>query len=594
MRVACLLVPLFPLAARLRAEPSLAGEAVAACAGSGPGSRVLAATRAARRAGIRPGQTLAQARAILPALIARATDPWCEQAAQDALLELAEQFSPRVEDGGPGTVFLDLDGLERLYAAASRTPRRRGDAAGAAAPLGRAAPRPPGPPLDSPRPETKHAPERPPPAATAGSTAGEPAGMRRAPPSSPPSAAGAAAETAATVSPEVSPAELALGRELLAAAARVGLPAGVGIAASKLAAWVAAGLPGSPRIVPAGCEAEFLAPLPIGRLAPEVELAATLSSWGLRSIGDFARLAAADVHSRLGAAGAALHDIARGRDPRPLQPRPGSAALQEGLALEWPLATLEPFLFVAHAALDRLLTRLAGRGCGCQRLELLLRLEPDGSDLRSLTLPAPTREAKTLLTLVRLELEARPPGAPVIGFVFTAHPGAPNAAQLSLFGPAALSPDRLATTLARLFALLGPGRIGSPAPADVHRPEAFQLVPFLPPPPPLTPPAACEGRGLLAVRSLRPALPLEVQVAGETPHERPSHVRPLGGDDTVKRLRLEAPVRVASGPWQLEEGWWSEQPVAREYWDLELASGPLVRVYRERTSGNWFADGIYD
>lgn len=545
MRVACLLVPLFPLAARLRAEPTLAGEAVALCAGSGPGARVLAATRAARRAGIRSGQTLAQARALLPSLLARASDPWCERAAQDALLELAERFSPRVEDAGAGTAFLDLDGLARIY-------------------------RPSSPPAAAPmQPRVTSKP----------STTGESADDGNA--------------------DESSAAELALGRELLAAAARTSLPVGVGIAASKLAAWVAAGLPGSPRIVPAGRETEFLAPLPITRLAPEVELATTLASWGLRSIGDFARLAAADVHGRLGTVGATLHEVARGRDPRPLQPRPPSAALQEGLALEWPLATLEPFLFVARAALDRLLARLETRGYGCQRLELLLRLDPDGSDVRSLTLPAPTREAKTLLTLIRLDLEARPPGAPVIGFVFTAHPGAANAAQLSLFGPAALSPDRLATTLARLFALLGPGRVGSPAPTDAHRPEAFQLVPFLPPPPPpdLPPPTAA-GRGLLAVRTLRPALPLEVHVAHEATAavnaERPVRVRPLVVDEAVRRLRLDGHVRVAAGPWQLEEGWWSDQPVAREYWDLELDAGPLVRVYREPANGSWFADGIYD
>jgi hypothetical protein len=53
-------------------------------------------------------------------------------------------------------------------------------------------------------------------------------------------------------------------------------------------------------------------------------------------------------------------------------------------------------------------------------------------------------------------------------------------------------------------------------------------------------------------------------------------------------------VRVASGPWGLEEEWWSEQPVARDYWDVELAAGGLYRIYRDRASGEWYADGIYD
>jgi hypothetical protein len=53
-------------------------------------------------------------------------------------------------------------------------------------------------------------------------------------------------------------------------------------------------------------------------------------------------------------------------------------------------------------------------------------------------------------------------------------------------------------------------------------------------------------------------------------------------------------VRVASGPWSLEEGWWTESPVDRDYWDVELSEGGLYRIYRERRGGAWFADGIYD
>jgi pimeloyl-ACP methyl ester carboxylesterase len=90
--------------------------------------------------------------------------------------------------------------------------------------------------------------------------------------------------------------------------------------------------------------------------------------------------------------------------------------------LEWPLVALEPFLFVGRAALERLCNRLEARGLACSRLELALRLEPDGHVTRSVDLPAPTRDVKTLLTLVKLNLEASPPGAPVAGFTFAAHP----------------------------------------------------------------------------------------------------------------------------------------------------------------------------
>ncbi len=522
-RLACLSVPLFPLAARLRSEPELIREALAILEGNGQASRVIAATRAARAAGVRPGLSLPQSRALCPKLAVRPRDATAERAAEEALIELADAFSPRVESAGDGTVFLDLEGLPR------------------------------------------------------------------------------AASSRGAGSPDPDAVERTLGRDLAAAADAAGLPARVGIASSKLAARIAAGLPGSPVIVPPGEEASFLAPLPLARLAPEVGLAATLERWGMRSIGDFARLPAAEVVSRLGHSGSELHQVARGLDPRPLVPREPPPCFEEGMGLEWPLATIEPFLFIGRSALERLTRRLESAGFACLRLELDLVLEPEGNLRRSIELPAPSRDVKTLLSLIRLDLEANPPGAPVIGFVFRAHPDRPREAQLSLLGPAALSPDRLAATLARLFSLLGPDRVGSPRPVEGHRPESAALVAFAPPPPPLVAERAAvrQGRGLLSVRSLRPPLPLEVITDGSDPGSttaRPVELRPLvgAGEEGARRLEIRGSVRVAAGPWAVEDGWWTDDPADREYWDVELFGGSVYRLFRNRTSGDWFADGVYD
>jgi protein ImuB len=427
--------------------------------------------------------------------------------------------------------------------------------------------------------------------------------------------------------------ERAQATALARAARREGLPAGVGVASSKLAAAVAAGVStgsasggaaAEPQVVPDGEEAAFLAPLPLSRLAPELALARTLERWGLASIGDFARLPPAEVSSRLGPEGARLHAIARGIDPRPLLALEPPSDLTEGLDFEWPLVTLEPFLFVARAALDRLTRRLETRALGCARLALELLLDPAGRDARAWDLPAPTRDGKTLLTVVRLDLEGRPPGAPVVGFALTAIPGRVRAEQGALFGPPAISPERLATTLARLFALLGDGRVGSPRPLDGHRPERFALVPFAPPPPPLRPPAlsasATHG-GVLAVRTLRPPIELEVEVAPRPGDREPApavlRTLPREAAAGARRPEICGSVRVASGPWRLEEGWWHgtpdgvapaaggrgaasatdpvpERAVEREYWDIELVPAGLYRIYREPAADRWFADGVYD
>ncbi|HEY2798925.1 MAG TPA: hypothetical protein VGK26_13630 [Thermoanaerobaculia bacterium] len=687
--IACIYVPLFPLAARLRSEPELKEEAVVICEGNGTAARVSSATRKARKVGIEPGMTLPQARARLPRLIARGRDVACERTAQQTLLEVAESFSPRVEDAGEGVLYMDLAGHPALRAkVAPLTLPSPPDAGGRGELLSRVGslklPLPAGegwgegssasaviltpapssargrgkdPELDRHSRVQARDPSSLP---LLGMTQGElpsplpsPAGRggllegglsKESPlppaggavhPGKPPAVGNAGRRPAVSgrVRGESEEPLRALARDILRAVERAGLPGRVGVAASKLSARVAAGLPESPTVVPEGEEQAFLAPLPLARLAPEWETAALLDRWGLRTIGDFAKLPEGEVASRLGEGGRALHASARGIDPRPLEPYLPPPAFSEGMELEWPLASLEPFLFVAHAALTRLTERLESQALACTRLETVLTLDPDGHDTRAIQLPAPTRDVKTLLTLLRLDLEARPPGAAVAGFTFSAHPDQPRRAQLTLFGPAALSPDRLATTIARLVALLGADRVGSPRAQDGHRPERYTETGYAaPPPPPMrVPPRA--GRGLLSVRVLRPPVPLEVIVGEAVGSPRsavsqsretgPPHPIPLppgergdwetaarregegeGGISDLRLLSFKSPpdaalviagtVRVAAGPWSLEEGWWTDSAADRDYWDVELSDGGLYRIYRARNGGEWFADGVYD
>ena len=119
-----------------------------------------------------------------------------------------------------------------------------------------------------------------------------------------------------------------------------------------------------------------------------------------------------------------------GLDPEPFVPRLPALAFTEGASLDWPVVALEPFLAFAGTALERLVRRLTAEALGCARLELSLHLEPEGCDVRAIDLPGPTRDAKALLSLLRQSLESRPPGAPVTGFVLSAHPDRPRRLRL--------------------------------------------------------------------------------------------------------------------------------------------------------------------
>src|SRR5436189_876703 len=216
------------------------------------------------------------------------------------------------------------------------------------------------------------------------------------------------------------PSEAGLATALVARAARVGLAARAAVGGSMTVARLAA-LHGD-EVVPAGTELGFLAPLPLARLAPPPAIAGTLARWGIRRLGDLARLPVAEVATRLGPAGAALVRVARGEDERPLAPEALGGPLEEAIGLEHALDALEPLLFVLRGLVERVVARVGLEGIGVARLGLALGLDDRSRDERPVPLAAPTRDVKTLLTCLRIELEARPPRAAVDRVVLAAGP----------------------------------------------------------------------------------------------------------------------------------------------------------------------------
>jgi protein ImuB len=491
-RIACLLVPQFPIAAACRADPDLAGRPLVLAETSAPHARVLAASRDARAAGVRVGHTLAQARAVAAGLTVRRRDPAADRSAAQALGDVAASVSDRVEVVADGAVFLDAGGVRHLAAS-----------------------------------------------------------------------------------------ERGLATALVARAAKVGLEARAGLGASMIVARLAAlHAADGVDVVPAGTERGFMAPLPIACLAPDAAIVATLERWGVRRLGDLARLPLAEVATRLGPAGAALVRTARGEDARPLAPQTRADRVEEMMGLEYALDALEPLLFVLRGLLERIVARVGLAGVGCARLGLAFDLDDRGRDVRDVSLAAPTRDVRTLLGCLRVELEARPPRAAITRVLVHAVAETVRALQLGLFTPPGPSPERLATTLARLAVLCGADRVGTPAVADTHRPGSAATTPFTPPPGDALP-AADAAPGRLVVRAFRPPRPIEVF----SNRGRPDFVRGVG---------LGGRVVGVAGPWRLAGEWWGATAYARDYWDLQLSDGGVYRCYRDGASEQWFVDGVYD
>src|SRR5207245_1691139 len=245
------------------------------------------------------------------------------------------------------------------------------------------------------------------------------------------------------------------------------------------------------------------------------------------------------------------------------------AGTELGFLAPLPLACLAP-----PPAIAATLERWGIRRLGIARPGLALGLEDRSRDERTVPLAAPTRDVKTLLTCLRVALEARPPRAAVERVVLAAVPEAVRAAQIGLFTPPGPSPERLATTLARLAALCGAERVGAPAVVDSHRPGAAGVAPLTLGGAP-APPSANGCR--LVVRALRPPRPVEV-------------FADRGRPDFVRGEGLGGRVVGAAGPWRVVGEWWSDGAFARDYYDLELSDGGLYRCYRD--DGRWFVDGV--
>jgi len=505
MRLACLYMPDFPLAAVLRAEPELRGMPLAVAAGLGPRARLLAVSAEAARVGVTVALTSAQAESIAAGLVIRPVSPDLLRAAQAALCDAAASVSPRIEDAGGGRVDLDLEGLGALYES-----------------------------------------------------------------------------------------EAQLANALARRAARLGLEAQVGVAGSKVAAYLAACRGGGVTVIPPGEEWQFLAPVSIQWLEPSPQLTVTLQRWGIRCIGDLAALPLRAVGTRLGPAGIALVRRARGEDDHPLVPRSLPLHFEESIELECAIDTLEPLLFILRGLLDRLTARLALRGWICGDLRLSLRLATRGRDERTIAVTAPSNELKALLALARLHLETHPPAAAIEALRVLAVPERLRAAQLDLFRPSGPAPARLAVTVARLNAICGSERVGTPVETDSHRPDGhgMQVVKFLGCR--FSSPVANSGNGggpgwgynnlttcPPALRAVRP--PQAVEVFCE--RDRPEFVRGEG---------LAGRVVQAAGPWRVQGNWWTDAGYARDYYDAQLSDGGVYRLYCDLTTRNWFVDGVYD
>ena len=184
------------------------------------------------------------------------------------------------------------------------------------------------------------------------------------------------------------------------------------------------------------------------------------------------------MFERLGHRGVQWQAFARGEDARPMVPWVDEVPFEAALELEWPIEGLEPLSFVLARLLEPLAERLERADRGATVLLTSLRLTTKAVFTRTLQLPAPMRDPKTLRTLILLDLETHPPDAPIDTVRVFIEPTPGRVVQWTLLERAQPAPEQVSTLIARLTALMGEAHVGSPALVDTWKPGAFAMTEF--------------------------------------------------------------------------------------------------------------------
>jgi DNA polymerase-4 len=229
--------------------------------------------------------------------------------------------------------------------------------------------------------------------------------------------------------------------------AETGLTASAGLATNKFIAKIASDLekPDGLVTVPAGGEAIFLAPLPIGRLwGVGRVMAEALSGLGITTIGQLQGMPRGVLVRRFGIHGAELHDLAFGRDDRPVEPYTAPKSMGAEETFESDCRDPARLASVLRGQAERVARELRADNLAAARLTLKLRFTDFHTITRAVT-AEPTqdglelyRRAHTLLERERLDQPVR-----LIGLSASSL-GPAGAGQLSLLDPAALRRERLA------------------------------------------------------------------------------------------------------------------------------------------------------
>ncbi|PWC36786.1 DNA polymerase [Azospirillum sp. TSO22-1] len=501
---------------------------------------VIATNRAAERAGVLPGVTLADARAVEPGLTSFDADPAADAALLDRLAGWALRWTPWTAADGDG-LMLDVTGCAHLFGGESELARDVVER------LGRA-------------------------------------GFElRVAIADTPAAAWAVARYALTC-----PHPLPLPR--CAGEGGMPSPAQRGREGTR-AEGRGEGGGTCVHIIPPHAQRHALDPLPMAALRLPSDTVAALDAVGLRRIGDLHGVPRATLAARFGAEPMRRLDQALGQLDEPVSPHRPVVPHSARLAFAEPISTPDDLACAVRHLLDTLCARLERSQEGARRLELeahrIDRRPEDAPQTLIIGTGRPVRAPAALMRLFAEKLERIEPGlgievmtlaAPVVGPL--------GAIQTGLDGGG--DDSGLGDLVDRLGNRLGPRSVLRLVPRASWLPErAVTGCPALGVPANQSMPLLWPADRPRPVRLLAPPEPIEA--VAPVPDDPPRMFRWRGVAHRVRR---------ADGPERLESEWWRKHGDPRDYYRVEDSEGRrfwLFRqgLYRPDTAARWFLHGFF-
>jgi protein ImuB len=374
--------------------------------------------------------------------------------------------------------------------------------------------------------------------------------------------------------------------------ASAGLRASVAVSANFHAARMKAAATRGITVIPPGHESAALGRLPVAALVLEADPAETFAIWGIRTLAELAALPESDLVARLGPQALNWRNLARGELPHAFQPIEAGFSLAEFCAFETPVEQIDSLLFIGARMIDCLATRASTHALSLASLTVEMKLDGGRAYQRTLRPALATVDRKFLLKLLQLEIAAHPPQSAVLSLTLAAQAGQSSKVQLGLFAPQTPEPSRLDVTIARLKAIAGEDRVGSPVLEDTHRPGSFRMESFA-----VTHPSSTykpseskfgeqgSDRPCMALRRIRPPARVRVELDA---------LKPIAFRDRQHSYKVAA----AYGPWRTSGCWWSTEPWNTEEWDVlaESSSGSSLAclLVHNCTRNQWQLEAFYD